>query len=72
MALLRKTSVNVLKHLKKLASDLDQIATLEEADLLKANEQILRLEARKTEHQKEVALALKVADNIRVLIGEKE
>lgn len=70
MAILRKKSVDVLKHLKKIVDDLDQIATLEQADILANQMKIEELQAKNKEHRIEADLSIKVAKNIRELIGE--
>lgn len=71
MALIRKKSINVLKHLRKNVDDLEQIAKLEELDIAKANAEIERLSANIAEHNIEATLALKVASNIRALLGDE-
>jgi len=70
MAILRKKSVDVLKHLKRIVDDLDQIATLEQADILANQMKIEELQAKNKEHRIEADLSIKVAKNIRELIGE--
>lgn len=70
MAILRKKSVDVLKHLKKIVDDLDQIATLEQADILSNQMKIEELQAKNKEHRIKADLSIKVAKNIRELIGE--
>lgn len=66
----RKKAVNVLKHLSKLATDLEQIAALEAEDKIKTSEKITELNNKFAEHDREITLANKVASNIRTLIGE--
>lgn len=70
MAILRKKSVDDLKHLKRIVDDLDQIATLEQADILSNQMKIEELQAKNKEHRIEADLSIKVAKNIRELIGE--
>lgn len=70
MAILRKKSVDVLRHLKKIVDDLDQISTLEQADILANQMKIEELQAKNKEHRIEADLSAKVAKNIRELIGE--
>lgn len=69
MAIMRKKSINVLRHLKKIATDLEEIARLEAGDIEYNNLKIDLLKADNEAHKAEVDLATKVAKNINDLIG---
>ena len=67
--LMRKKSVNVLKHLTKLTTDLDKIVELEEADKFSKQEKIKAIQSEIVAHDTEINLASKVSDNIKKLLS---